>query len=224
MFAVFLCLEVSSCFILFHPSHNSRPLPCLGGDLFNYVVKHGPLQEAQALYVIQQLTSALQYLHQKGISHLDISPENVLLDIDNGVYLTDFGMATDQAECHNPHPSRLSPGKAEYAAPEVKTETKFQPVPADVFSLGVVLAVVLSGRHPYASWFDYRFQLYVNGTVQTWDNYFKQCQVVVSQSLCHLLANMVTSIDNRITLDEVARTLALHPVEPLCHRPGDKST
>jgi serine/threonine protein kinase len=187
----------------------------LGGDLFDYIQQNGPLREPQALYIMNKLVSALQYLQQQGVAHLDISPENVLLDDDSSVYLADFGVATNKHKFVNLYQHQTFPGKVEYAAPEVQTQETFEPGPADVFSLGVMLAVILSGHRPYANRRDHRFQSVVNGSATTWSRYFEECKVAVSQPICQLLACMVNLVGDRVSLNEVAKMLTPHPVEPI---------
>ena len=53
-----------------------------GGELFDYVVKHQRLKEDEACKFLQQIISGIEYLHELGIVHRDMKPENLLLDYD----------------------------------------------------------------------------------------------------------------------------------------------
>ncbi|KAG0364932.1 Meiosis-specific serine/threonine-protein kinase mek1 [Gamsiella multidivaricata] len=120
-----------------------------GGDLFDYIVKNGPLSELEAKFVAYQTLLALQYLHNINISHRDLKPENLLLTSTTKyprVLLTDFGMARqfEQGRLMN-----TMCGTFAYMAPEVfdvkHAKGSGYGYTADCWSLGVTLYVVLSG-------------------------------------------------------------------------------
>ncbi|KAI7815846.1 kinase-like domain-containing protein [Gamsiella multidivaricata] len=126
-----------------------------GGDLFDYIVKNGPLSELEAKFVAYQTLLALQYLHNINISHRDLKPENLLLTSTTKyprVLLTDFGMARqfEQGRLMN-----TMCGTFAYMAPEVfdvkHAKGSGYGYTADCWSLGVTLYVVLSGTHPFTS-------------------------------------------------------------------------
>ncbi|KAG6612200.1 serine/threonine protein kinase [Phytophthora cinnamomi] len=87
----------------------------------------------------RQVTLGLHFLHSNGIAHRDVSLENVLLR--GGVCkLSDFGLATDaERMCAE------VVGKANYMAPEVVAGEAYAPVAADMWSLGIVLFIMLTG-------------------------------------------------------------------------------
>uniref|UniRef100_M4C4E0 Protein kinase domain-containing protein n=1 Tax=Hyaloperonospora arabidopsidis (strain Emoy2) TaxID=559515 RepID=M4C4E0_HYAAE len=118
---------------------------CSGGDLFN-VVRHSPvdgrLPEATARRFIRDVVRGLLCLKHNGLAHRDISLENVLLDAKGVCHVCDFGLATQ-------HSALIAPkrvGKAWYMAPEVFAATApYHALPADIWSLGVLLAIMLTG-------------------------------------------------------------------------------
>lgn len=99
-----------------------------------------PLTTQTRLFV--QLLQALQYLHRHGILHRDLKPENVLVTVDGQVRVLDFGLSNklDQAQD--------SVGTLAYMAPEVILMTNIG-IPSDLYSVGVMLYEVLTGRHPF---------------------------------------------------------------------------
>ncbi|KAH7485136.1 putative serine/threonine-protein kinase [Phytophthora ramorum] len=115
---------------------------CAGDDLYKAVNRgeNRRLKCADALDVTKQVSTAVSYLHRRSIAHRDVSLENILLS--RGVYkLADFGLATRAdrlcIECA---------GKAYYMAPEVVASgVAYDPKAADVWSLGVVLFILLTG-------------------------------------------------------------------------------
>jgi MAP/microtubule affinity-regulating kinase len=65
------------------------------GELFDYIVKHGKLKEADARTKFRQVLSAVEYLHQKNIVHRDLKAENLLLDGELNIKLADFGFSNE---------------------------------------------------------------------------------------------------------------------------------
>jgi 5'-AMP-activated protein kinase, catalytic alpha subunit len=117
-----------------------------GGELYNVIERNGKLPENQARVYFQQLIAGIDYIHQKGYSHRDLKPENILLDKDGYIKIGDFGLS-------NLMPVgdylKTSCGSPNYAAPEVVSGTKYCGNEVDVWSLGVVLYCLVSGRLPF---------------------------------------------------------------------------
>ncbi|CAH0482246.1 unnamed protein product [Peronospora belbahrii] len=118
---------------------------CSGGDLFDVVRQsptEGRLSEAIARRFLRDIVCGLLCMKENGLAHRDISLENVLLDAKGVCYLCDFGLATH-------HGKLLAPGrvgKAWYMAPEVfAAKESYDPLAADIWSLGVMFAIMLSG-------------------------------------------------------------------------------
>lgn len=108
-----------------------------------------PLPLPQCAHYLAQVAAALDYAHQRGLIHRDVKPTNILVDAHNTCYLADFGIAalvastTDQVD-DEPH----IVGTPTYISPEQASGDK--PVPAsDVYSLGVVLYEMVTGRPPF---------------------------------------------------------------------------
>ncbi|PAV62215.1 hypothetical protein WR25_00794 [Diploscapter pachys] len=116
-----------------------------GGDLFEAIKELGKLTEIDASLVIAQTASALSYLHARKIVHRDIKPENLLLSRRWHVRLCDFGLA-----CTVLGPLFRVCGTPTYCAPEVLKECGYG-YPADIWSLGVLLHVLLLGYAPFRS-------------------------------------------------------------------------
>lgn len=104
-----------------------------------------PMPLAEALVYFKALVSSLGYAHAQGIVHCDIKPANVLVDKGGLVYLTDFGIARymDSAAV-----TSGSMGTPLYMAPEQVQGQHVSPQ-TDVYSLGVLLFELLTGRRPF---------------------------------------------------------------------------
>ncbi|RAK74769.1 serine/threonine-protein kinase [Aspergillus fijiensis CBS 313.89] len=117
-----------------------------GGELFEYVRKHGPLPEEEAVRLFRQIIAGLGYCHRFNICHRDLKPENILLDSWHNVKLADFGMAALQpmnqwlnTSCGSPH----------YAAPEIIYGRRYRGDMADIWSCGIILYALLTGFLPF---------------------------------------------------------------------------
>ena len=66
---------------------------CSGGDLFNMIQKHRNFNTKQAKLLIAEVILAIQHLHKHNILYRDMKPENILIDQDGNLKLTDFGLS-----------------------------------------------------------------------------------------------------------------------------------
>ncbi|KAK7125115.1 hypothetical protein R3I94_019226 [Phoxinus phoxinus] len=120
-----------------------------GGDLFDAITQSGRFTEPRAARMITDISQALEYIHNKSIAHRDIKPENLLVQRHgNGslnLKLADFGLAMVVTE-----PVFTVCGTPTYVAPEILAETGYG-VGVDVWAMGVILFVLLSGFPPFRS-------------------------------------------------------------------------
>jgi serine/threonine protein kinase len=115
-----------------------------GTDLKEVLRPGKPLPDDFALKVTEQVAAALDYAHAMGVVHRDIKPGNILITTEETVKLTDFGISSAPAE--SPPAERV--GTPHYVAPEqLRGDTVDGR--ADVFSLGVVVYEMLTGRRPF---------------------------------------------------------------------------
>jgi serine/threonine protein kinase len=118
-----------------------------GGELFERIKNKGLYNEKDAVNVMRKILEALAYIHSIGIIHRDLKPENLILknkDDDYEVKIADFGLASFIKPGEKLHLPCGSPG---YVGPEVLNEKgEGYDTQADVFSIGVILYVLLTGR------------------------------------------------------------------------------
>lgn len=117
-----------------------------GGELFDLLVERGPLHEEEAVKYFRQIVLGTAYCHALGICHRDLKPENLLLDASLNVKLADFGMAALES---NGKLLETSCGSPHYAAPEIVLGLKYHGAASDVWSCGVILFALLTGRLPF---------------------------------------------------------------------------
>lgn len=120
-----------------------------GGELFDHILAHRYLRERDAAKLFSQLISGVWYIHQKKIVHRDLKLENLLLDKNRNVIITDFGFA-NRFEHRADDLMQTSCGSPCYAAPElVISEGLYVGSAVDIWSCGVILYAMLAGYLPF---------------------------------------------------------------------------
>lgn len=110
--------------------------------------KNGLIVEDRAKPMICELTDAFRHAHEQGIIHRDIKPGNILIDKDGHVKVLDFGIAQIMSEVDGEKDLGKGSGSPSYMSPE---QVLGKPLDArsDIYSLGVVMYEMLTGRAPY---------------------------------------------------------------------------
>jgi len=129
-----------------------------GSALEEILLAGGALEWTAGLWISRQCAAGLNDLQREGFAHGDVKPENILLSGDGGIKLLDLGFnrptqrkrKTDKTDSQQPAAhKRLVTGTADYLAPEVLSRGEYDPVTADVYSFGVTLYRIFSGRLPF---------------------------------------------------------------------------
>src|SRR3990167_1115368 len=135
----------------------------LTGDLFDWLKKQNikKLEESQAKRIFRKICKAVKFLHSSGIAHLDLKLENILMDSSGNPKLCDFGSAFLQTKrkralafltSTSNTPSLISNlglrGTQRYSSPELSNQLPCNPFSSDIYSLGVVLHILLTGHFP----------------------------------------------------------------------------
>lgn len=119
-----------------------------GGELFAKIAK-GRLHEDPARHYFQQLISAIDFCHSRGVFHRDLKPENLLLDEDGNLKVTDFGLSALSDHLRQDGLLHTTCGTPAYVAPEVIGKKGYDGAKADIWSCGVILYVLLAGYLPF---------------------------------------------------------------------------
>ncbi|KAL9180634.1 hypothetical protein ACHAXT_011087 [Thalassiosira profunda] len=140
-----------------------------GGELFDLLVKEKGFGEDKARFFFRQLVEGVECCHEKGICHRDLKPENLLLDSANQLKISDFRLigASQQlfggdADClqNDAHHQSsvlisiifchlIACGSPNYVSPEVLAGEGYDGRRADVWSIGVILFAMVTGRLPF---------------------------------------------------------------------------
>ncbi|MBX3065495.1 MAG: SUMF1/EgtB/PvdO family nonheme iron enzyme [Anaerolineae bacterium] len=138
----------------------------LRGGSLSHVLKRGRIPLNIISWLLDQVSSALDYAHARSIVHRDLKPHNLLFDDSRNIFLTDFGLAKLLDEVASGELTRtgLVVGTPAYMAPEQwKNETIDHR--ADIYSLGVILFEMLSGKLPFTADTPHRMMyLHINAT------------------------------------------------------------
>ncbi|KAA8517515.1 hypothetical protein F0562_017855 [Nyssa sinensis] len=119
-----------------------------GGELFHKVSK-GKLKENVARKYFQQLISAVDFCHSRGVYHRDLKPENLLLDENGNLKVSDFGLSALAESKRQDGLLHTTCGTPAYVAPEVINRKGYDGSKADIWSCGVILYVLLAGYLPF---------------------------------------------------------------------------
>ncbi|MEI6043080.1 MAG: Stk1 family PASTA domain-containing Ser/Thr kinase [Chloroflexota bacterium] len=120
-----------------------------GTNLKEKIIQEAPLPTAQALEIAAQISDAIHYSHTNNLIHRDIKPQNVLMDRNGRVKVADFGIAKSQTDA-NLTQTGVTLGTVHYFSPE-QAQGKPALPQSDIYSIGVVLYEMLTGRIPFES-------------------------------------------------------------------------
>ena len=117
-----------------------------GGELFDYIVSKGKLQEKQACKFFQQLIAGVEFIHSMNVVHRDLKPENLLLDVNNEVKIVDFGLSNSYLPGCT---LKTACGSPCYAAPEMIAGKSYHGLGADIWSSGIIMFAMICGYLPF---------------------------------------------------------------------------
>src|SRR3990167_6857883 len=134
-------------------------------DLFDLCFESSTLSPETIKSIFKQIALGVRDLHRKRIAHLDLKPENILIDSAGNAFICDFGCSyyckKSKQKCIIKRIRSLAEkektklvgglqgrGTKKYSAPEVLNNNEFDPFKADIYSLGVILHVLITGFYP----------------------------------------------------------------------------
>jgi serine/threonine-protein kinase len=134
------------------PRDKSRPYlvtELVEGQSLRSLLQHeAPLPPARAIAIVRRLCDVLAYLHEQGVAHRDVKPENVLIRPDDGIVLIDLGLSHDRAARRITWGRMAGFGTPDYMPPE-RVAGKRGDARSDVYAVGLVLHEMLTGRLPH---------------------------------------------------------------------------
>ena len=118
-----------------------------GTDLKDYIRQRGALHPIEAVRIMMQIVSAIAAAHQNRIIHRDIKPQNILIDREGNVKITDFGIAVALSDTSLTQTNTLL-GSVHYLSPE-QARGGMATIQTDIYALGIVLYELLTGKVPF---------------------------------------------------------------------------
>jgi serine/threonine protein kinase len=120
------------------------------GRLLRQIMDQGRLPQDRAIRIAIGLLDALEYIHANGVVHRDLKPENIMVDEQDNIKLIDFGIASDSAARRLTYANFTATlGTPNYISPE-QVKGKRGDGRSDIFSVGVILYEMLSGKLPFS--------------------------------------------------------------------------
>ncbi|CAJ1811004.1 unnamed protein product [Sphenostylis stenocarpa] len=168
-----------------------------GGELFHEVARKGRLAENAARFYFRQLISAVKHCHSRGVFHRDLKLDNLLLDENGSLKVSDFGLSAVTGQIRPDGLLHTVCGTPTYVAPEILVKRGYDGAKVDLWSCGVVLFALTAGYLPFN---DY------NITVLYRKIYRGQFRFPrwMSTDLRFLLSRLLdTNPETRITVDDI---------------------
>lgn len=176
---------------------------CPGGEIFDILYYAETIDKACARTYLHQMIDGLDACHRAGVAHRDIKPQNLLLDGDFQLKITDFGLSKVIESDADSLMRTTYVGTRGYQAPEL-LNNKMYTNACDIFSMGVVVFIMLCGYPPFerAHKSDRWYRPLYKGDVEAfWKGHRgcgipEECKTLIEGMLCYKPAH-------RITIDEI---------------------
>uniref|UniRef100_A0A4W2I8B0 calcium/calmodulin-dependent protein kinase n=1 Tax=Bos indicus x Bos taurus TaxID=30522 RepID=A0A4W2I8B0_BOBOX len=157
-----------------------------GGELFDRILERGVYTEKDASLVIQQVLSAVKYLHENGIVHRDLKPENLLYltpEENSKIMITDFGLSKMEQN----GVMSTACGTPGYVAPEVLAQKPYSKA-VDCWSIGVITYILLCGYPPFYEETESKlFEKIKEGYYEFESPFWDDISESAKDFICHLL-------------------------------------
>ncbi|KAL1917894.1 uncharacterized protein VTP21DRAFT_3728 [Calcarisporiella thermophila] len=168
---------------------------CHEGDLFHNIatLRRYIADDALIRYAFLQLLEVVAYCHSLGVYHRDLKPENIMVfDQGHTLKLADFGLATGDAVS-----SERGCGSEYYYSLECGMQQTYLSAPNDVWSLGVILVNLTTGRNPWSRAGDDAFHAYTQDPEHLWH------ALPISRSMLRVLCRVFVPVEQRASLEEL---------------------
>jgi serine kinase len=177
------------------------------GDLLQHIRDNGPIPDKEAKNMFRQILSAVKYLHETNIAHRDLKCENILIMRDKSVVVSDFGFARPLETADLFEGKFMSVtfcGSPSYAPPEVLSGIPYDPKMSDVWSLGVLLYIMVSGTMPYD---DSNVRKMVNNQLYNKMTFPEHLDSKINPDCKSLIRQMLEpSLDKRLTIENILQS------------------
>jgi serine/threonine protein kinase len=188
------------------------------GEFFNVIAHGGKLTDQMGRHYFRQIMAGVNFIHQQGIVHLDLSLENVLHDGQGLVKICDFGLAHvfQPGEASVIKGGNARPGKQGYMSPQIFCGQDFDGFQSDVWSCGVMLFIMMCGVPPFSMPHnsDGRFKFIYGGKLRkllvSW-----QLMATLDEGVYELLFGILAPPERRINVDNILAHSWIAPPAPI---------
>lgn len=118
-----------------------------GGDIYTHITKFGRFKESRARFYAAEIILALEELHNNGVVYRDLKPQNIIIDNEGHIKLTDFGLSKKDFQQDQ---ENTIWGTMKYIAPETISGKKYNHL-IDWWSLGIILYRMMTGKLPHST-------------------------------------------------------------------------
>lgn len=180
------------------------------GELFNFIYfPQCGFGECLGKYIFVEILKGLLDCHYKGIIHRDIKVENIMITENFDIKISDFGFATSLKGSKNTGLLYTAKGTLNYAPPEILENKPYFGAQADIFSLGVTLFVIVTGKIPFkrANYSDQYYKLIIEQHYDAYWERIKNTILPVSDEFKNLFVLMVSNHAGlRPSLEEIVHS------------------
>ncbi len=134
-----------------HEGHPYLVMRYIEGETLKERMGQGALPKREIVRISTAVSQALDYAHQQGVLHRDIKPSNILLTQGGGVYIADFGLARMTQAGESTMSQDMIMGTPQYISPEQAKGVKEIDGRTDIYSFGIILYELVTGRVPFQS-------------------------------------------------------------------------
>lgn len=167
---------------------------CTGGEMLDYILMNR-LSEVDGRNIFKQILSGVEYMQSKGVSHRDLSLENILLTGEGYCKIIDLGQSlrvpidSQSGQILSMAPAGMC-GKTPYRAPEVFQNQEFHGFAIDIWSLGIILFMLLTSQQPvdYPDRMCDRYTYIVSGELRS---LMSQWNLIISENAMDLIQNIL---------------------------------
>ena len=135
----------------YHNEHPYLVMRYVEGQTLKERQHRGDFSQSEIRAIVSAIASGLDYAHSQGVLHRDIKPSNILLTPEGGVYITDFGLARMAQAGTSTMSQDMMLGTPQYISPEQARGDVELDGRTDLYSLGIVLYEMVTGRVPFKS-------------------------------------------------------------------------
>lgn len=165
------------------------------GELFNFIFfPQQGFGEKIGKFIFLEMLKGLLNCHLKGIIHRDIKTENIMINENFELKISDFGFSTKPLVSKNNGLLVTQKGTPNYAAPEINENRPYYGVQADIFSLGVCLFVIVTGKMPFkrAVFKDLHYKLIIEQNYEAYWEKIESILIPISNEFKELFETMIS--------------------------------